>query len=392
MGNIMNPEDATDPRRTFLAQIALVATALQSDVTALSLEAQEQVTRFKADEISLYEATFWLKSLAGAFFAYADGLTYSIRETAASSTDLLGDRLSRNLLRDLDTSKRLPLERAVAVALKSLCHLCVATPVIDTSTEDFRGFKALTEARERFVHPKSHLDVCPFELFPTINPALEWFLHTLRQTFIICGRSLGFPLQTPPQGRRFYFADDKLAPFAARRSEWEAKRETGFVPDLRDVVFPLMDDTSRAMNAMLGRGIKTALQIDCTARNFVRTLFVEIEGSVLIAAALLHSRANAEPPSASLLSGSHEEVRNNVVVLLEKFSSRFGKRHTVLRYGKGWDAFATARALRNRVTHPKSVEDLALQSGDLDSLMELAGWWHGNASECLELNSGRVPL
>ena len=127
----------------------------------------------QAGEISLYEATFWLKSLAGAFFAYADGLTYSIRETAASSADLLSDRLSRNLLRDLNTSKRLPLERAVAVALKSLCHLCLATPVIDTSSEDFRGFKALMEARERFVHPKSHLDVCPFELFPTINPALE---------------------------------------------------------------------------------------------------------------------------------------------------------------------------------------------------------------------------
>ena len=387
----MNPADATDPRRAFLAQIALVAFALQSDVTALSFEAQKQVTLFKADAISLDEATFWLKSLVGSFFAYADGLSYSIRENAASSADLLGNRLSRNLLRDLDTSKRLPLERAVSVALKSLAHLCSAPPVIDTSTEDFRGFKALTDARERFVHPKSHIDVCPFELFPTVNPALEWFFHTLRETFIVCGRTLGFPLQTPPQGRRFYFSDDKLAPFAAKRAEWEAARETGFVPDLRDVIFPLMDDTGRAMNAMLGRGLEPALPVDCTARNFVRTLFVEIEGSVLIAASLLHSRDHAEPPSASLLAGSHEEVRNNVVVLLEKFSSRFGRRHTVLRHGSGWEAFVAARALRNKVTHPKSVNDLALNIGDLDTLMELAGWWHGDAGECLELNPGRVP-
>jgi hypothetical protein len=388
---IVNPTTEADPRRALLAEVAVIATALQADVMALVLEVQKQVARFKADEISFDEATFWLKSLVGSFFTYADGLTYSIRANVASSANFLGDQLSRSLRRDLDTSKRLPLERAVLVALKSLASLCSIAPVVNTGNEDFRGFKALMDARERFVHPKNHTDVWPVEILPTFKPALEWFFHTWRDTLIACGSAIGFPLPSAPQTQRFSFRDDSLAPFIAKRREWEEQRETGFVPDLRDVVFPLMDDTGRAMDALLGRRIETVLPKDCAARNLVRMLFVEVEGTTLIVASLINKYDNGEAPSGSLLVGPHEQVRTNIIALLERFSSRFGRGRRIPQQGKGWEAFPTARALRNRVTHPKSARDLTLDSQDLDMLIELAGWWHGHADACLELEPTCIP-
>jgi hypothetical protein len=65
-----------------LGRVAHIATTLQQDVLAFSLETGSQVTRFKAGEISREDVCFWHKSLAGAFFAFAGGRSNRVPSSA----------------------------------------------------------------------------------------------------------------------------------------------------------------------------------------------------------------------------------------------------------------------------------------------------------------------
>src|SRR5215210_5899548 len=119
-----------------LGRVAHVSTTLQQDVLAFSLEVGVQVARFQADEISLEDVCFWYKSLAGAFFACADGLCFILREAITENADRL--ELSQKLRRQLAPESRTELERLAPIALRHFARLFNAEVAVDTSTEDFR--------------------------------------------------------------------------------------------------------------------------------------------------------------------------------------------------------------------------------------------------------------
>lgn len=388
----MSQKPRSVQRIRLLTQVSTVGTSLLGDVTSLALEAKQQVSLFKAGEVSLEEACFWLKSLVGAFFASADGIAFTIREVLRTNIDSLGVEFSRRVQRDLDTTKHLPLERAVPVALRSLAAVFTAPSAIDTGTEDFRGFKVLTDCRERFTHPKNHLDVCPAEMFPTINASIEWFLFAWRSTLFECLKAEGLnPTFDVSSDRRFMFSDRDLAPFSAVRDKSEAERISGFASDLHEVIFPLQDDTGRAKDALSQRNTITSVPASCAARNLVRTLFAEIEGTVLIAAALLHKYRAAPAPSPALLIGAHEAVRTAVVETVEEFSREFGVGRRVIPSGESWKAFTAMREVRNRISHPKVPSDLEVGGAERDAMLKLTVWWRDQAEACLEFTPSSVP-
>jgi hypothetical protein len=92
-----------------LGRVAYIATTLQQDVLAFSLEASSQVARFKAGETSLEDVCFWHKSLAGAFFASADGLCLVLREAVIENAYRLD--LTHKLHRLLAPESRVELEK-----------------------------------------------------------------------------------------------------------------------------------------------------------------------------------------------------------------------------------------------------------------------------------------
>jgi len=368
-----------------LGRVAHVATTLQHDVLAFSLEARPQVVRFQAGEISLEDVCFWHKALAGAFFTFAEGLCFVLREAITENAHRL--ELSQKLRRQLAPESRVELERLVPIALRHFARLFNAEAAVDTSTEDFRGFRALTEAREAFAHPKNHAEVCPFNLFPTLSPACEWFFLAWRSTLVACTSSLGHTLgansEAPVQRRQF--TDARLKAFANRRVEFDAERNSGdFLEDLKDVIFPLMRDTLRAIEAMRNSNTATALPATCGLRNLVRVLFSQIEGTTLIAADLLHRFASGEPVEKKLLIGDSAEVRERIVATLDAFSERFASPRKIQRIGVGWEAFVPARALRNRLTHPHSGRDLIVGPEELEIVLSLASWWRTEIHPCFD--------
>lgn len=368
-----------------LSRVAQVAAALQQDVLSFSLETGEQVVRFQAGEISLEDVCFWHKSLAGAFFAFADGLCFVLREAISDNADRLA--LPQKLRHLLDPKSRGELERVAPAALRYFARLFDAQVVVDTSTEDFRGFRALTAAREAFTHPKNHAEVCPFTLFPTLSPACEWFFLAWRSTLVACTSALSHtPAELEAPAQRHQFKDATLKAFAARRAEFDADRKSGdFVEDLKDVIFPLMKDTPRAIEAMRNTNTATALPATCGLRNLLRVLFSQIEGSTFVAADLLHRFANGAAVDKWLLIGDSVEVRTRIADTLDAFSACFATPRRIQRSGAGWDAFPLARALRARLTHPHSGHDLIVGPKELDVVLSLAAWWRTEVHPCFDV-------
>lgn len=393
----MGPPYQKETEIELLGRVDQVAATLQQDVLAFTIEGGKQAARFqhasKAAEASLEDACFWHKSLAGAFFAFADGLCFVLREAITENANRLA--LSQKLRRILEPESRVELEKLFPLALRHFARLFNAEVTVDTSTEDFRGFRALTEAREAFTHPKNHAEVCPFTLFPTLIPACEWFFLTWRSTLVACthashalGHIPGASAQVPIQ--RFQFRDAKLKAFASRRVAYDAERKQGdFIEDLKDVIFPLMRDTIRAIEVMRNTNTATAVPATCGLRNLVRVLFSQIEGSVLIAAEFLHRFAGGKPVDRRLLIGSSVEVRDRIVVTLDAFAEHFASHRKIQRMGAGWEAFLPTRSLRNRLTHPHSGRDLIVGPEDLDTVLTLASWWQAEAHPCFVIRGAQ---
>ncbi|HEV8237996.1 MAG TPA: hypothetical protein VGS57_01355, partial [Thermoanaerobaculia bacterium] len=165
-----------DERLAILVNLGQIGTSLQQDVAALSAEVTPQVELFKSGALDLETVCYWHQALAGAFLAFADGICFAVREAIAASAASCGVELSAKAQRALDPQSRTPLEKLAPLAFRTLARLFGVEFVIDTSGEAFRGFKALTDAREAFAHPKNHTEVCPFSLFPTLSSSAEWFL------------------------------------------------------------------------------------------------------------------------------------------------------------------------------------------------------------------------
>jgi hypothetical protein len=112
---------------------------------------------------------------------------------------------------------------------------------------------------------------------------------------------------------------------------------------------------------------------------------MEVEGSVLIASALLgRSDASRDRNTRNLLVGAHEQVRANIANTIEQFGALFKSGQPINRVGPGWDAFPPLRELRNRLTHPHFAHDLLVDSDSFDIALAFASWWHQEVHSCLD--------
>jgi hypothetical protein len=177
-----------------LVNLGQIGTNLQQDVVAFSAEVARQVELFKDGALDLETVCYWHQALAGAFLAFADGTCFAIREAIVANATACGVELTAKARRALAPESRTPLEKLAPLAFRTLARLFGADFAVDTSGEAFRGFKALTDAREAFTHPKDHTEVCPFSLFPTFSSSAKWFLIQWRALLVACTRALGHSL------------------------------------------------------------------------------------------------------------------------------------------------------------------------------------------------------
>jgi hypothetical protein len=281
--------------------------------------------------------------------------------------------------------RHIPLERGLTLAFGSLSKLFGLDFNLDSGSEDYRGLIGMLESRERFTHPKRPDDLCPGELFSTTSSSMEWVFHGWMSLLLACANSISLNLNVaPPLERRFQFRDTAKRKGAEPAGDPESRN---LVDELGRMVLGLMTETKTAFN-LVSKSFANEAEIgtSCAIRLLILTLISEIEGSVFIAASHLHDfREGYAPPSKELLTGDHAEVQGRIVSVLESFSKEFGTRASVQREGEEWDSFLIARKVRNRLTHPKSPEDVAVGMEDLQNIMKTISWWHGEVHHCLVL-------
>jgi hypothetical protein len=137
-------------------------------------------------------------------------------------------------------------------------------------------------------------------------------------------------------------------------------------------------------------------------RDFVRTSFAAIEGAVWNFRE--HIRAIAMATSA--LSDAERTVLNEIAYTVDKtgrlspqakfltlpaairLCARIGARiapQTSMDFsGAGWQNLTAAINIRNRITHPKSLDDLMLTEGDLRSCNDALHWFLEASTQLME--------
>ena len=129
-------------------------------------------------------------------------------------------------------------------------------------------------------------------------------------------------------------------------------------------------------------------------RNFVRALFAWIEAiSYLMRQHVLRELRKEELTEESipkLLAASERAYRvdergdvvevplmtktsNNLLFSLRSFAEIVAFPLTVGKGGRNWQAYTRALKIRDRVTHPKSPDDLELTEADLEAVREAKG-------------------
>jgi hypothetical protein len=70
------------------------------------------------------------------------------------------------------------------------------------------------------------------------------------------------------------------------------------------------------------------------------------------------------------------KIEDNLVFALRMYLRGTPTSLELERDGPGWKAFKDAIAIRNRVTHPRSLEDLLLTDPEVDSIRRADRWFH----------------
>lgn len=380
-----------------IAELSKTATSLQSDALHMAPRVQVERARFGRQEIPLEEMSFWLKGLVHACLAFAEGLCHNIREVMLRhASDLEGEVKAKDLEIIIDTDRAQPLDKILRLTFRNLPVLFGVSSELDTSSSDYRAFKEMLRARGRFTHPKTYPDILAFELIATVNSGLEWLLYAWKDLLLACLTRVQEVTDEPERSKRPPFSDQRLEDFRelGRRYAAGQATERDSFGDLGRMIFGLLDDTKRAVDLVTAKNSDApSLPGDSSFRNLVRFLFTEIEGSVFAAAYYLYRyRFTDEKPTKELLIGDHQDVRERIVSTLESFSRHFGTDCCVRRDGSGWEAFAAARKLRNRLLHPEGALDLHFRNGELDQVLATRDWWHGEVHECLVLTEESEKL
>ncbi|MFY9826241.1 MAG: hypothetical protein WAM82_33055 [Thermoanaerobaculia bacterium] len=111
-------------------------------------------------------------------------------------------------------------------------------------------------------------------------------------------------------------------------------------------------------------------------RNYVRTLFSVAEG--MESAACFFLKAAAERGEVTLPLGSPEtdsgSLPDRLIATFNLYSELFGTGYRLPQSGKQWEGFLVAHVARNRLTHPKTAEDLGVSIQEYIQCLEGNRW------------------
>lgn len=378
--------------------VAPVNTILQADTQRLIELCARKSQELKQGDGDLVDSCFWVKCLARALLAQADGVCWLMRQSVVENHGIFETPLSAKRLQELSERKyNLPFIKGVKLALRYFPQLFQVKFDGEFTTVYFRAFQQLAKYREGIAHPSRLLDLSPIGILRCARPAAEWFLLCIREVFLLTSRAAGMVLETEAslEMSRYPYEESKQAHYEAQSRELlqaYIQPSDGPAQQVEFFLQSLSDEVDRAQNFWLeqGEGGSPPESRQYEARIFVRVLFSAIEGAVLAAASLLTNIGKRIDSPKKLLTGGHKDVAVNIALVADAFGKHFGGRRKIDRGLDGWRSLPVARSVRNRITHPKSAEDLHINREEIISVMKVALWYRKNMlGECMRPRSRR---
>jgi hypothetical protein len=143
---------------------------------------------------------------------------------------------------------------------------------------------------------------------------------------------------------------------------------------------------------------------DTAMRAYIRAVFASIEGHTFALKQLAlrqseHDRGDFSDAELAMLREEAFDLNEvgqaysqpkflqlpkNVRFSFEVCSRPFGFRYQIDVSSQGWNTFRQAIKVRNRLTHPKSIEDLHISDSDILCVAETAHWYLNHQKELIK--------
>jgi hypothetical protein len=165
-------------------------------------------------------------------------------------------------------------------------------------------------------------------------------------------------------------------------------KEQPAVPDLLQLIMVLATDADACEAEVTRTGSSLA------KRNFVRALFAWIEAISYLMRRVVWEKLSKQPLTpesipkllaaserAYSVDGQGEVVEtklmtrtsNNLAFSLRSFANVVGLSLTINKGNRNWQSYSEALKIRDRITHPKRLEDLELTDADIEAVREAKG-------------------
>lgn len=374
----------------------------------------------------LENVTFWAKSAVRCFTNQVDGISFSMRKAVLHlehDVDLGLTNRERAELSELkydsksDSVKEEFLSKGpkeiLKLAFRYFPKLFGSDWKLDTNAQGWGSFTEILKARNKITHPSRIERLYPVEIYAHLVPSIVWFYTTMLGMLAECAARLGLSFKrdnTTFDVKPFRGIPDlKIEPdpsFYKRIEEYGSDS----LKYVNEMMRKLSSDTMRALD-LLSEGLRKAPakhakirlppRVVFAGRLSARTLFSEVEGmtaalSFFIAAAEKRSEVaiSKEDREALVIFDGRQESKfdecERLAVVGELFSKFFGDGgQTIDRQGSDWKKFQICRGYRNRITHPRDLEDLDLKLGTIESLAGAMGWYANEFLNAISIDADR---
>jgi hypothetical protein len=140
-------------------------------------------------------------------------------------------------------------------------------------------------------------------------------------------------------------------------------------------------------------------------RTYVRALFAAIEGinyrmkylainlsdsnqitfTVAEKAALLEESYDIDDKGNAVIMKGKLRTANNLLFSFKSLAQAFGVSYEVVRSSTEWNYFKEAVKIRDRITHPKCMDDLTISDKEVDIIGETTRWYITSIKQILML-------
>lgn len=144
-----------------------------------------------------------------------------------------------------------------------------------------------------------------------------------------------------------------------------------------------------------GRLLNDETPTDSAARSFVRTVFAMIEGTTFNLKEMAlnlstHGRGNFSKAELAMLEevsydlGDKGEaitqtkfmkLPTNIRFAFDAAARAFGVTYKLEVGDSGWSMFKEALNIRNRITHPKKIDDLKMSEAEVQKVIDTGAWF-----------------